>query len=188
MDENEVVEEVVEKPKKKKKSFLVRLLIFIVVLGLIIVGLGFAFPGLLWTRSLGVSYTAADYDSMVEKLNYVKDEAPIEGLESDYEYVFGDVVAVDVEFTSEELTAFFNYNRPSYFAVSNVEIKLNDDGSIEASGQINVDYVLEEFLRGEFSIAEVEEELPALEILPDKVNIYFKASSQSSCAILINKK
>ena len=61
---------------------------------------------------------------LIKKLNYIKDAAPTSGIEDDYTYVYGALTNVDVEFTSEELTAFFNENRPSYYALKNVQIKI----------------------------------------------------------------
>lgn len=173
MEEKE--ESITVETKKKKKGWL-KFLITILVLGLVVVALGFIFPGLIWTKSLGVSYTKADYDSIMAKLEYIKDSAPTTGTAEDYKYVYGELVNVNVSFTSEELTAFLNYNRPDYFAVKNVQIKLNNDGSMEASGNLNVDYVLNEFLSGEYSRANIQEEIPALGLLPKTVNVYIKAS------------
>ena len=175
--ENE--EKIVEEPKKevkKKKCFLKKLLIFVVIISIIVFILGFILPGLLWPKDLGVEYTEADYKSMLVKLSYTKDEAPSNGDFEDYTYVYGNNNDVEVNFTSEEISAFFNENRPDYFPVKKVQVKINDDGSIEASGSINVEYVLNEFLSEEFSKEQIKDEIPALGLLPKNVNLYFKAS------------
>lgn len=174
-NENVVLESEPVKPKKKKK-FLKKLLIFIIVVAIIIVSLGFLFPGLLWPRSLGIKYTKADYDSIMNKLDYVKDISPTKGDRDNYTYTYGDLKTINVEFTSEEITAFLNENRPDYFAVKNVQVRINKDGSIEASGQANVDYFLNEVLGGKYSKAEIEKEIPALGLLPKYVNLYVKAT------------
>ena len=163
-------------PPKKKKKGLVKFITFLIVIGVIVLGLGFIFPGLLWQKSLGVTYTTEDYNSMLEKLNYIKDVAPTSGAEDDYTYVYGALKSVDVEFTSEELTAFFNENRPSYYALKNVQIRINDDGTIEASANANVDYFLDEVLGGEYSREQINQQIPALGILPSNVNLYLKFS------------
>jgi len=168
-------QEQIEKPKKKG-NFLKKLIIFVAVIAIIVVGLGFALPGLLWTRNLGVSYSQADYDSAVSKLKYIKDSAPTTGEESEYAYSYGAPVDVNTSFTSAEITAFFNINRPSYYAVKNVEVKINQDGSIEASGSVNVDYVLTEILGGKFTRSDIVKKIPALGILPSNVNIYLDFS------------
>ena len=174
MEKEEKVTEEPKKVEKKKKSFLKGLIIFIVTVGVIVAILGFILPGLLWPKNLGVKYTDADYESVMEKLSYTKDEAPSNGEAEDYTYTYGENNDVEVEFTSEEISAFFNENRPGYYAVKNVQVKVNEDGTIEASGSINVDYVLNEFLSDEFSKEEIKDEIPALGLLPNNVNIYFK--------------
>lgn len=171
----ENTEEIKVSPKKKKKG-LVKFITFLVIVGIIVLVLGFAFPGLLWQKSLGVTYTTEDYNSMLEKLSYIKDAAPTEGTESDYTYVYGALISVDVEFTSEELTAFFNEDRPSYYALKNVQIRINNDGTIEASANANVDYFLNEVLGGEYSRDQINEQIPALGMLPSNVNLYLKFS------------
>lgn len=167
---------VVEVKKKKKGKGLIKFLIFLLVLGGIVLSLGYIFPGLLWVKNLGVNYSSSDYNSIMEKLNYIKDTAPTGDNEDDYTYKYGELTEVNVEFTSEELTAFFNENRPSYYALKNVQIKINDDGSIEAVATANVDYFLNEVLDGEYSKEEINSHIPALGILPDNVNLYIKMS------------
>lgn len=160
--------------KKIKKSLLKGFLITVSVLVLVVVGLGFTFPGLIWTRSLGVTYTQTDYNSIMDKLNYTKDDAPTGDSKDLYNYIYGPANSVDTEFTSEELTAFFNENRPSYYPLKNVQVKINDDGTIELSASANVDYFLNDVLGGKYTRAQIENEIPTLGILPDNVNIYVK--------------
>ena len=169
--EEEVKVEEPKKEKKKGKGF-VKFLVFLIILAAIVVALGFIFPGLLWTKSLGVKYTEKDYKSMLEKLQYIKDETPTLDSADLYTYTYGSVKNVNVEFTSEELTAFFNENRPSYYALKNVQIKINSDGTIEAVANANVDYFLNEFLSGDFSKEDIKEQIPALGLLPNTVNLY----------------
>lgn len=160
--------------KKIKKSLLKGFLITVSVLVLVVVGLGFTFPGLIWTRSLGVTYTQTDYNSIMDKLNYTKDDAPTGDSKDLYNYIYGPANSVDTEFTSEELTAFFNENRPSYYPLKNVQVKINDDGTIEVSAAANVDYFLNDVLGGKYTREQIENEIPTLGILPDNVNIYVK--------------
>lgn len=172
-EEHEISE---KKSIKKKRNWFKGLLIFILVVIIIVIILGFLFPGLLWVKDLGVRYSKADYDNIMNKLNYIKDATPIGDDANQYQYIYGDVKDVDIEFTSEEITAFFNEGRPSYYAIKNVQIKLNDDGSVEAVGSANVDYFLTNILSGKYSKAEIEKQMPALGILPSNVNLYLKFS------------
>lgn len=160
--------------KKIKKNILKGFLITISMIVVTVVGLGFAFPGLIWTRSLGVTYTQTDYNSIMDKLNYTKDDVPTGDSKDLYNYIYGPANSVDTEFTSEELTAFFNDNRPSYYPLKNVQVKINDDGTIELSAAANVDYFLNDVLGGKYTRAQIENEIPTIGILPDNVNIYVK--------------
>lgn len=162
---------VFEKPKKKRR-FLKKFIAFIVIVGSAALALGFIFPGLLWPKSLGVNYTQKDYKSMMSKLNYIKDAVPTGDSREEYNYVYGEVVPIEVEFTSEEITAFINENRPDYYAVKNVQVRINSDGSIEATGSANVDYFLNEILGGKYSREQIKKEIPAIGLLPNNVNLY----------------
>lgn len=160
--------------KKIKKNLFKGLIITVSVLVLIVMVLGFAFPGLIWTKSLGVNYTQTDYNSIMDKLNYTKDDTPTGDSKDLYNYIYGPAASVDTEFTSEELTAFFNENRPSYYPLKNVQVKINTDGTIELSASANVDYFLNNILGGKYTRQQIENEIPAIGILPDNVNIYIK--------------
>jgi len=160
--------------KKIKKNIVKRIIIALGVLVLAIVILGFAFPGLMWTKTLGVKYTQADYNSIMDKLHYTEDDAPTGDSKDLYNYIYGPATSVDTQFTSEELTAFFNENRPSYYPLKNVQVKINTDGTIEFSSSTNVDYFLNNILGGKYTREQIENEIPAVGILPDNVNIYVK--------------
>ena len=166
---------VIEKPKPKRK-WLKRLIIFVVIVALIVILLGYLFPGLLWTKNLNVKYTKKDYASIMTKLDYIKDEVPTGDNIEDYEYKYGELQDVDIAFTSEELTAFFNEGRPSYFPIKNVQILINEDGTIEAVASANVDYFLNNVMTGKYSREQINNEIPALGILPSNVNLYFKVN------------
>ena len=147
------------------------MLIFALIVIALTITLGFVFPGLIWQKDLGVRYTRADYESALTKLKYIKDGIP-EGLSADeYIYNYGPVVDVNIKLTSAEITAFINTDRPSYYAVKNVQVRINDDGTIDASGALNTDYVLNKFLGGRYSKTEIAKEMPALGLLPASVNV-----------------
>lgn len=159
------------KSPKKKHQLLKTLGIIAVVITIIILSLGFIFPGLLWTKDLGVRYTESDYKSFMTKLNYIKDAAPTGNSKENYVYTYGKTKNISTEFTSAEITAFINTGRPSYFAVKNVQVRINKDGTVDASGIVNVDYFLGEVLTGKFSREQIVKEIPALGFLPGNVNM-----------------
>lgn len=173
MEQEQIIQ---EKGIKKKNKFIKKFLIFLIIAATVIISLGLIFPGLLWGKNLGIRYTNADYESILKKLNYTQDEAPVSGTKEDYTYQYGELVNVDEEFTSEEITAFFNENRPSYYALKNVQVKINKDGTIEAVTSANVDYFLNEVLGGKYSRGMIDTYMPALGLLPNNVNLYLKFS------------
>ncbi len=161
------------KPKKKHGC----LTAFIIVLAVVIICGGAAYfllPGLSKPVDLGIKSTREAYESAIEKLGITKDESPQEGTADDYEITYGALQAVDTELTSEELTSFFNENRPSYYAVKNVQVRVNDDGSIEASASLDTGYVFNDMLYGQYSKEDATSALPMLGLIPDNVNVYFK--------------
>jgi hypothetical protein len=176
MEDKEVTDETSSQTEtkitKKKHGLLKKLAIVLVIIALIILALGFLLPGLLWPKDLGVRYTNQDYASAMQKLEYIKDNVPTGNSEKEYKYIYGPTTDIDIRLTSAEITAFINTDRPSYYAVKNVQIRVNADNTIDASGTVNVDYVLNEILGGKYSRNEIAKEIPALGILPSNVNLY----------------
>lgn len=138
--------------------------------------LGALFPGLLWCRSLGVQYTVDDYISITHKLDYLKDAAPKEEMHGQYEYVYGDTRPVEVEVTSAEITAFYNENRPPYYAVKNVQVKIGDNGTMEAVATVDVEYFLEQLMDGMYTKEDLSRQVPGFAFLPNHVNVYLRAA------------
>jgi hypothetical protein len=158
------------KPKKKRHVGLyVLLCILILLAGIIAYMLGslFFFP----PKDLGVKYTPADYASVVKKIGINKDKAPTTGSLGDYKYVYSGTKYLDALFTQEELTAWLNEGRPSYFALKKTQVKINKDGTVEASGEVNFDvakYIVSK------NIAGVDWKQVPIPI-PSKANAYVKS-------------
>lgn len=160
-------------PRPKKKlpiGRIVTLSILAILIGSILYFIGtlFWFP----PKDLGVKYTKADFDSAVKKIGIVKDTAPLKGALGDYKYVYSGSKHLDVEFTQQELTAWLNEGRPSYFALKKVQIKLNKDGTAEASAEVNLDnvkYIVNKNIpNADWSSIPIP--------IPSKANIYVKSS------------
>lgn len=159
---------------KKKHGCLTALF---VVLGIIIaaaVAVYILVPGLLRPYDLAVKSSPEAYQSALAKLQMSKDIAPTEGEADDYVVVYGPYQSVSTALTSEEVTSFFNENRPDYFAVKNVQVRINEDGSIEASANIDVNYIFNKILNGQYTREDAQSALPMLGLLPNNVNFYFK--------------
>ncbi len=151
-----------------KKGILKNILIITAVFIVVIIILGFLFPGMIWTKGLGVKYTEKDYNSFIDKLPYIKDL-----INNDAEdYIYGELVDMDISFTSEELTAFFNENKIFNSTLKNTQIKINSDNTVDIAAKANVDKFLDTFLNNKYTKEDIESRMPALGILPENVNIY----------------
>lgn len=166
------------KPMKKKKrsGCLTSLLVLIGLLCAIALSAYFLLPGLFKPHDLGIKTSSKSYESSMKKLNFTKDKAPTTGEAEDYKYTYGKPQAVDTSLSSEELTSFFNTNRPDYYALKNVQIKINPDNTIEAAATLDVSYVFGNILDGKYSREDAQKALPMLGLLPNNINIYCKAS------------
>jgi hypothetical protein len=172
-------------PRKKRHGCLIS---FLVVLGVLLLGAAavfFLMPGFFRPVNLGVPTSQKAYASALDKLGYTKDEAPKSGQQEDYIYTFGALKSVDVRMTNEEMSSFFNYNRPPYFPVSNVQVKVGSgtgaDTPIEVSATIDRDYAIYNLLDGQLSLGQIQEGLESIgitKILPRKFNLYVKAGGE----------
>jgi hypothetical protein len=161
---------------KKKRGCLTALIIFIIVLAVAGAGVYFLVPGLMKPYDLGIKSTKDAYTRAMEKLGITKDESPTKGAADDYKITYGAPHDVNAELTSEEVTAFLNENRPPYYAIKNVQVRVNDDGSIEAIGTLTTSYVFNNILGGQYTKKDAQSALPMLGLIPDTVNVYLKVS------------
>jgi len=92
-------------------------------------------------RDLGVTFTQEDFNSGMAKTGteYVllpSDLSPEESLK------YSGTRVVETSFTDKELTAL-THNRPwKYYPVKDVQLKIHEDGMVEASGVILVDRII----------------------------------------------
>ncbi|HOP09913.1 MAG TPA: zinc ribbon domain-containing protein [Oscillospiraceae bacterium] len=162
--------------KPKKHKGLITLLVIIIVLLAGFIAVTFLVPGLVMPVNLGVKSSYEAYLSAMDKVGLSRDDTPESGAIEDYQVVYSGSHTVDETLTSEELTSYVNENRPPYFAVKNVQIRINDDGTVEASGTLNTAYVFDHVLGGEYSMEDAQRALPMLGLIPDNVNLYVKLS------------
>lgn len=163
---------------KKKRGCLVALLSIIAVVVVAFIGAAIFLPGFFSPKDFGIKTSKAAYESAVNKLNYTKDMAPSTGKAEDYTYVYGELSKIQTSLNSEELTSFFNYNRPEYYALKKVQIRINPDNSMEFSCALNTDYVLSEVLDGEYSEQELTKAFPWIKTVPNSVNVYAHLSGE----------
>lgn len=165
----------IAKPKRHH-GCLTAFIIFIVILLLAAAAVYFFVPGLHKPSDLGVKSSMDAYTSAMAKLGITKDESPAGGTADNYTITYGAPHAVDTGLTSEEITSFFDENRPPYYAVKNVQVRVNDDGSIEAAGNLDTNYVFSEILNRQYTKQDAQKELPMLGLIPNTVNVYLKVS------------
>lgn len=160
------------KPRKKRGLKVFLIILIVLVAGA--AGVYFLLPGLSKPIDLGVRSSREAYERAVSKLGFTKDEAPRSGEASDYTTVYTGIHDADISMTSEEVTSFLSENRPPYYAVKNVQIRFNEDGTVEASGTLDTSYVFDTLLSGQYSREDAQSALPMLGLIPDNVNIYIK--------------
>jgi hypothetical protein len=161
---------------KKRHGCLTALIIGVVVVLLAAAALYFFVPGLLRPIDLGIRSSREGYLSAMSKLGVEKDESPKSGTAESFSITYGPPQDVSTGLNSEELTSFFNENRPPYYAVKNVQVRINGDGTIEAAGTLDTRYVFSQILAGQYTKQDAQKELPMLGLIPDNVNVYFKLS------------
>ena len=162
--------------RPKKHGGLIAFLVVVIVLLGGFIAITFLVPGLVRPVGLGVKSTYEGYMSAMSKFGYQKDDAPQTGEAEDYRYVYSGLHSVDTALTSEEMTSFSNENRSSYHAIKDVQIRFNDDGTVEASGKLETAYVFEKILNGDYTMEDAKRALPMLGLIPASVNLYGKFS------------
>lgn len=168
----------VQKKPKKKKGCLVGILSFLGAVGIILICITIFLPGFFGPKDLGIKTSKAAYESAITKLNYQKDTSPSTGAAEDYTYTYGELKEIKTSLTSEELTSFFNYNRPKYYALKKVQIRINPDNTIDFSGAIDTSYFLNKVLGGKYSEKEIANAFPLIKAIPGSVNIYAQLSGE----------
>lgn len=128
------------------KSFIKGVVVTIIVLAVIIV-LGLGYLGFIPVvssvfgsnkpRDLGVTYTAADLSSARAKAGRQVTELAA-NLPPGQSLTFSGQKAVDVSLTQAEFNAFIN-DKWEYYPVTDVQVKIGQDGVAEVSGILRVD-------------------------------------------------
>lgn len=166
----------VHKQPKKKKGCLIGMLSFLGAIGIILVCIAIFLPGFFGPKDLEIKTSKKAYESAISKMNYQKDAAPTTGVAEDYTYTYGELKKIKTGLTSEELTSFFNYNRPKYYALKKVQIRINPDDTVEFSGAIDMDYLLNKVLGGKYGEQDIVKAFPLIKVIPGSINVYAQFS------------
>lgn len=162
------------KNSKKKKKVLITLLVIFLVLGTLI---GVFVYNMIVPKNLGVKVSKEAYESAIGKLK--------NDIDTDKE-----VLNVDAKLTSEEVTSLLGYNKSEESALDKVQVRVNADDSVDFSGVLHKEYLLDTMLGGAFSEESILESAPALKYLPNKLTVYFNFSGEvanNTTDISVNK-
>lgn len=151
-----------------------KFLIFLLVLAALVVGTIYYF---LRPKTLGISYTPQDLESINKKLGVAFEELPKDAPEGKV-LVFTGSHKVETSFSSEELTAAVDKRHEQFplFPFRNVQIKVNSDGSVEGSGTINYKDALNYLVALGVSPEDVSKGAEKFKIPNTNIPVYLKVS------------
>lgn len=126
-------------------------------------------------RDLGVSYSEAQYEEYNEKANFkteVVNEDELDGTTVKYL----NPKKMTASYSQEEVSARINYAKYKYMPVKDVQIKFNNDGSVEYSSIVILDNIPE--VASVFGYTVTDEQIGKamdyLELLPVNPPVYAK--------------
>jgi hypothetical protein len=138
--------------KKRLKKFFITIGVII----LLFLTLGLIFPGLIWEKKLGVTYTVEDVQASTNKI-----EELINLFESD------EVMNLDMKLSSSELTGYLNDSLKD-MNLKKIEAKINN-GNVELTTKLTKDFIMNEIIGDE----EIDEETAKyLKLVPNAINLY----------------
>lgn len=124
-------------------------------------------------RDLGVTWTKDDYNRAHQKtdVKLIIESGEVIPEES---IIFEGSRRVDLNLTDTEITAIINNNQNNwkYFPVSDVQIKIGDDGLTQVSGIIHVDRLEGYFAATGANYENIKKAKDTLKFIPDEIPFY----------------
>lgn len=166
--------------KSSTKVFLFILLILVIGVIIYLALLGYipGFSTLLGAnkpKDLGVTYNEADYESARTKSSVVYEALPVSTPDSN-SIAFAGSHPVSTSWNSAEMTALLNDRPWKNWPISDVQLKINQDGTTEMSGIYNVDK-----LKGYASAIGVPSAVSdRLTLLPKEAAFYLRGAASLS--------
>lgn len=168
------------------RKFLVGFSLFLVIGCLLVAAVGGYFGllpfaagimGAKEPKDLGIEYSEADYDSYMAKLDV--EIIPLEiGLSPEESIRFEGETQYNQSFSQEEITARLNYAAWKYMPLTNIQVRIGDNGAMEVSGVLRMDR-----LDGFFAAAgtgytsnDVAKGMEYLKLIPGNFPIYMSGS------------
>lgn len=128
-------------------------------------------------KDLGITYTQADFDGGMAKTKVVLESLPANTPVSESDQFSGSH-PVEASFTPAELTAGANSIPYKHLPFKSVQIKINPDGTAEASGIIVVDKIMPWVTAMGFSEGQVQEGLQKLNLPKNEIVFYVKGTGE----------
>jgi hypothetical protein len=172
----------------KLLKILMVVIIFIILVIVLMVGYYGFVPGLSTVmgadkpKDLGVKYTKAHYDQFSNKLN--GDIIPITTSVSPAESItYSGKIDVNKDFSQEEISSRLNYGRWKYMPIKNVQVRINNDGSLEFSANLVMDRIagfIEREGMGKWSIDDVSKGMNFIKLVRVDPPIYARLKASIS--------
>ncbi len=161
-----------------------KLLLIIVVILLILVGVAAYFgfiPGLSDSFVKHVDLGIENNPQLsldLRNKSGVQFNIPEDQLPTDKEVVYEGVLNIEESLTSEQVTSILNIvtTELTYMPFSNVQIRINEDGTSEASFNLNIETTVNEAKKLGYTDEQIEEGKKYLGVLGDSVYVYAKLS------------
>lgn len=166
------------------KKFLITLTIIIAIVLLIIGGIAAYYgliPGLSKTFvnrvDLGIENNPQLSIDLREKTG-VQFNIPEDQLPTDKEVAYEGVLNIEESLSSEQVTSILNTVNTQHSSIpfSNVQIRINEDGTSEASFNLNIETTINEAKKLGYSDEDIEKGKQYLGVLGESVYIYTKLS------------
>lgn len=146
------------KEKRKGSNTRITLLIIILITIFISIGIILNVSKIFGSTDLGIKASEKAYNSAMTKFN-----ASIKKLNG----------YTDIVLTNEEITSLIKYNWPENNVTKNVQIRINENGTVEAAGEVNKNYIAQ-YLIGNRDKETIKKILPMFDALPEYTDVYAK--------------
>src|SRR3989344_1982436 len=156
------------------KKFFIFLIVIFLLAGAVIFYL-------LQPKTLGIRFTAADLESAKSKIKVTTVPLPTNS-PIDQTLIVSGSHPVDTSFTSEELSALADNRHKdyAYFPFKNVQIRVNNDGSVEGSATVNYQDAVNYFVSLGVSASDITEGAAKFKIPNANLPVYLKVSGTIS--------
>lgn len=127
-------------------------------------------------RNLGIKYTQQQYIDYVAKAN--EQITTVSGnISPENSITYSGKVDLKQQFTPEEISARLNYAKWKYMPITNTQLRINPDGSVEFSGLVLGDRINGFVARegaGQYSVNDIEKGLNYIKLLGKNFPVYAK--------------